>query len=80
MDELELLEECGYDITEEEYNPIKQLRKKLGLSQAKFANKLTIPLRTVQAWELGERHCPDYVIRLIEHWAKHSSIDSGDWL
>ncbi len=80
LSELEFLALYGYDINLEEYNPIKAIRKELGLSQTKFANKLTIPLRTVQAWELGERHCPDYVIRLIEHWAKHSNEPRGDWL
>lgn len=87
IDLMEWLSDNGYSckvdeapIEEEEYNPIKSLRKELGLSQIKFANKLTIPLRTVQAWELGERHCPAYIIRLIEHWAKHSTAEHGDWL
>lgn len=60
---------------EEEINPIKALRQKLGISQAKFAFTLFIPLRTVQSWELGERHCPDYVIRLIEYYFSHGRGD-----
>lgn len=60
---------------EYEYNPIKELRQKLKISQAKFAFELFIPLRTVQSWELGERHCPDYVIRLINYYFSHGRGD-----
>lgn len=80
LSELEFLALNGYDIELEEFNPIKQIRQQLGLSQSKFASKLTIPLRTVQAWELGERHCPDYVIRLIAYWAENSENPRGDRL
>lgn len=81
MDELELLEACGYEVGEEPWvSDIKIIRQNLGLSQAKFAARLTVPLRTLQAWETGERHCPAYIIRLIEHWAKHSTAEHGDWL
>lgn len=80
LSELEFLALNGYDVSLEEYNPIKAIRQELGLSQAKFASRLTIPLRTIQAWELGERHCPDYVIRLIEHWSESSENPRGDRL
>lgn len=50
---------------------IKEIRQSAGLSQAKFAAALNIPLRTVQAWEIGERSCPDYVIELIAYRVAH---------
>ena len=34
---------------------LKELRKELGLSQAKFAEKFGIPIRTIQDWEYGKR-------------------------
>ena len=79
MDEKELLGIFG-ETYEENVSDLKEIRLRLGLSQAKIAEKLTIPLRTWQSWELEERHCPAYVIRLIEHWSKHSTYSHGDWL
>ena len=34
---------------------LKELRKELGLSQAKFAERFGIPLRTIQDWEYEKR-------------------------
>lgn len=36
-----------------------------GLSQTAFARRFLIPLRTVQAWALGERECPIYTKLMI---------------
>jgi len=46
-------------------NKIKELRKSLGLSQAKFATKFGIPLRTVQDWEYGKREPRPYIIYMM---------------
>lgn len=35
-------------------NELKQIRKKLGLTQSQFCAKIGIPLRTYQRWEKGE--------------------------
>lgn len=40
---------------------VKDMVKKSGLSQAKFAEKFCIPKRTIESWCMGERSCPDYV-------------------
>ncbi|WP_291235931.1 helix-turn-helix domain-containing protein [Frisingicoccus sp.] len=40
---------------------VKDMVKKSGMSQAKFAEKFCIPKRTVESWCMGERSCPDYV-------------------
>ena len=45
---------------------IKELRRKIGLSQTKFGELFGIPMRTIQDWELGYRTPPEYVINMIE--------------
>ena len=48
---------------------IKDIRAAAGLSRPAFAEHLLIPYRTVQAWELGDRSCPDYLrLLLAEHF------------
>lgn len=44
---------------------IKSIRARTGLSQAAFAARYDIPKRTVEAWEMGQRTPPSYVIRLL---------------
>lgn len=52
---------------------IREIRDSTGLSQAKFAAALHIPVRSVQKWETGERSCPDYVVELIAYRVQHDS-------
>lgn len=47
-------------------NPVKDLRSRTKLSQAKFAEEYHIPRRTVENWESGVREPPEYVLRLLE--------------
>ena len=44
---------------------LKELRKELGLSQAKFAEKFGIPLRTIQDWEYGKREVRSYIVNMM---------------
>jgi len=37
------------------YPPIEEIRKRTGLSQARFANLLGVSMRTLQDWEKGRR-------------------------
>lgn len=50
---------------------IRDMVKKSGMSQAKFADHFCIPKRTVESWCMGDRTCPDYVrlmmARLFEY-------------
>ena len=46
---------------------IKELRKKTGLSQSKFAAKFEIPVRTLQQWEQGISAPPEYLIRMMAY-------------
>ena len=45
---------------------IVALRERYGLTRKEFAALFAIPERTVQAWELGERKCPEYVFGMME--------------
>ncbi|MGE9896745.1 helix-turn-helix domain-containing protein [Anaerovoracaceae bacterium SGI.195] len=44
---------------------IKEARLEASLTQAKMADEMGIPLRTIQDWERGRRTPPDYVERLV---------------
>jgi Predicted transcriptional regulator len=44
---------------------LKELRKELGLSQAKFAERFGIPLRTIQDWEYGKREVRSYIVDMM---------------
>ena len=44
---------------------IKELRKATGMNRRQFSDYFGIPYRTVQDWELGNRHMPEYLFRLM---------------
>lgn len=46
---------------------IKELRHLAGWTQREFAEYFNIPHRTIQNWEGGQRHCPEYLLDLIEY-------------
>ena len=46
--------------------PMREIVAATGLSQAAFAQRLCIPLRTVEAWCRGIRESPVYVRLLIQ--------------
>ena len=45
---------------------IKEIRALSGLTQKEFEEKYGIPKRTYEAWEMGERKPPQYVLDLLE--------------
>lgn len=47
---------------------IKELRERTGMNRKEFCEYFQIPYRTVTDWELGSRHAPDYVMRLLEYY------------
>lgn len=53
------------EIFDDNDNPIKDARNRLGLSQAKFAEKFEIPKRTLEDWESGKSKPPKYVLNLL---------------
>ena len=49
----------------EERDILKSMRKEANMTQKDFAEYFGIPIRTVEDWERGVRHMPDYVLRLF---------------
>ena len=49
---------------------IKEIRDITGLSQKKFGDLYSIPLRTIQNWETAQRIPPAYVLKLLERAVK----------
>ena len=47
-------------------NRMLAIRRRSGLSQAKFADKYGIPKRSIENWESGQRECPEYVLSLLD--------------
>lgn len=44
-----------------------ELRESTGMNRREFAEYFTIPYRTVQEWELGNRRMPEYLLRLMQY-------------
>ena len=45
---------------------VREMRKKLGLSQQKFGDYFHIPMRTIQRWEYGKSIPPTYTVEMME--------------
>ncbi len=44
---------------------IKEARKSVGLTQKGLSEWLGIPQRTIEAWDAGNRKCPEWCERLL---------------
>lgn len=53
---------------------IKELRELTGMNRKEFCEFFQIPYRTVTEWELGNRHAPEYVLRLLEYYIRMENI------
>lgn len=51
---------------------VKSIRSKSGLTQAAFAERFEIPLRTLEDWERGTRQPPIYVLHMLEILVDHN--------
>ena len=47
-------------------NKFKEIRLKLGLTQAQMSQILHIPMKSIQNWEYGRTNPPPYLIPMIE--------------
>ena len=56
----------------------KELRESSGMTRTQFAEYFGIPYRTVQDWELGNRKCNDYLLKLMEYKLKHEGLIRAD--
>ena len=45
----------------------KELREVSGMNLKQFADYFEIPYRTIQNWEGGQRTCPEYLMKLMQH-------------
>ena len=49
---------------------IQEVRIKAGLSQKKMSELTSIPLRTIENWETGQRKPPEYVKNFVVDYLK----------
>lgn len=60
--------------TSESQKQIILLRNRSGMTRPQFAEYFSIPYRTVQDWELANRKCPEYLLKLMEYKLKHEGL------
>lgn len=53
---------------------MRELRESTGMNRKEFCQFFGIPYRTVTDWELGNRHAPEYVLRLLEYYIRHENL------
>ena len=53
---------------------MRKLRESTGLNRKEFCEKYGIPYRTMTEWELGQRHAPEYVVRLLEYYIRTEKL------
>ena len=56
---------------------VKTLRAETGKTQRVFAEYYEIPLRTLEDWERGISHPPEYVLRLLEYKIRMEALMKG---
>lgn len=44
---------------------LKGMRRKLKMTQTKFAEYIGVPMRTLQNWEYGVHRIPEYVVKNV---------------
>lgn len=59
---------------DDQENRVRKLRESTGLNRKEFCKRYNIPYRTMTEWELGHRHAPDYVIRLLAYYIETQEI------
>ena len=59
-------------------NEIQRIRKKTGLSQAGFADKYNLPVRTLQQWEQNLQNPPPYVLSMLKQIVEADYDDKNE--
>ena len=60
---------------------LRAVRSQTMLSQARFAKKFCVPIRTYEQWERGLRVPPVYVVKLIVRLLEYEGyLDSKDYI
>lgn len=44
----------------------KEIRAILGVTRAEFSRRYGIPVRTLEDWDAGRRHPPEWLLKLLE--------------
>ena len=57
---------------------MRKLRESTGMNRKEFCEYFQIPYRTVTDWELGNRHAPEYVLRLLEYYIRCENLCRGE--
>ncbi len=53
---------------------VKELRAKIGLSQAEFATRFNISIKTLQKWEQGDTKPTGPAVSLLDIISKHPEV------
>lgn len=53
---------------------IKELREQTGMSQKQFADRFSISVRNLQAWEQGRKNPPKGMAKMMEEIIKQNNI------
>lgn len=54
-----------------------KLREDTGMNRRQFAEYFSIPYRTMQDWELGNRKMPDYLLKLMVYKVQKEKLIDG---
>ena len=54
---------------------IKEFREMTGMNRREFCDYFGIPYPTVTDWERGQRHAPDYLLRLLEYQIRMEKLE-----
>lgn len=53
-----------------------KLREDTGMNRRQFAEYFSIPYRTMQDWELGNRKMPEYLLKLMVYKVQKEKLTS----
>lgn len=65
-------------ILDEQVMQISEMRELLDKSRIAFSKQYNIPIRTLENWESGKSHCPEYVRQLLERAVKEDAKVKND--
>lgn len=55
-----------------------ELRQSTGMNRKEFCEYFSIPYRTMTDWELGNRHMPEYLLRLMVYKVKMEHLTADE--
>lgn len=56
----------------------KELRQSSGMNLKQFSKYFDIPYRTIQNWESEVRHCPEYLLKLMQYKLDNEQKNNGN--